>query len=150
MRPVYCKESDRQNETAVVARVTAGLNKFQPGKRFTFRPGQKFDHFDATIFADNSPYAIVEVKNRTGSGDRYPTWHISHRKFQDCMAEAIRLKVKFFLAFAWDGVVYVCDGHKVSGMTLRFEQGGRTDRGDAADIETMMHIPREVFFQVPA
>lgn len=148
MRPVYCKESDRANEGRVLARLVAALDQLNPGKNHSLRASDKFDHFDGTVLRDGADWAIAEVKNRTGSGERFSTWHISVKKFNACCAIARERNVKFFLVFSWDGEIFCCDGLKVAGFTLRFSEGGRRDRGDEADIETMMHIPREIFFRV--
>jgi len=149
-RPVYCRPADRDNEAKVIAKLVAGLNKFNTGQKYTSRPAGKMDPFDAEIFCDGKLFAIAEVKGRTGP-PRTDDWHFSNEKYERCQMEAARRKCKFFICFSWDDAAFVCDPNRVTRPGIPpFEraEGGRWDRNDPADVEIMIRIPAKHFHPI--
>ena len=83
----------------------------------------------------------VEVKERKNRRDQYPTYNVSLYKYLNLLDLAAKTGVPGLLLVGWsDGVGWVrvpCD-HEVVWS-------GRTDRGDAGDIEPMVSIPISAF-----
>lgn len=131
MRPIYETAQDRQREEEV-RRYLVGEYKSQ----YTKTPdlyavdGLWYD-------PDNILSAVVEIKTRKNTHDKYPTYMLSAQKWQKGLEIAAEYGVPFML------IVQFTDG--VYGVRLKknyeTKVGGRFDRGDAKDIEECIYIP---------
>ena len=142
MRPRYVKPADRENEKRVMVALAEKLPA-TTSRQVVQSPGD----YDGKILIDGKLACIVEVKGRTGSGDRFETWHIAKEKLDKCLAHSRSLGVPFILLFSWDSDIYYWSvPQDISKLEVR--DGGRYDRGDQFDIEPMAHIPRKLFKKI--
>lgn len=99
-------------------------------------------HADYWLPHESLPPVVVECKMRSANFRQYDTYMISLGKFMRCRELADMMGGFFDIVVGWgDNVVTVA---QIRGMTKPFpyiiKSGGRTDRGDPADIEPMVHI----------
>lgn len=128
-RPRYETAEDVANEYAAVGEFAALF----PGAEVTrlSREGHAF-----TVLSKNGrPRVIVEVKTRRNSSHRYPTFMISKQKYDALCALHDRGFVTGMLVQWTDrlGYVSVPVEHTVN-------VGGRYDRNDPKDVETVVYI----------
>jgi hypothetical protein len=136
MRPIYESETDRNNQAAVVAKLERafGLTATAPEDRFA--------PYDA-MFSSPPHRCVVEIKVRRNTRDRYPTYMLSSAKY-NALCAATDTGVDALLAVQWAdqlGIVKVPCEHSVS-------TGGRYDRGDSRDVESVVLIPTASFSRV--
>jgi hypothetical protein len=128
MRPLYETGEDLDREREVAAHF-GGLTNSIPVKL------PISSHADYLMVRDREAKAVVEVKCRTNHRLAYGTYMISQHKF-DGLSSWERYGLTPILLVSWkDSVGYVklpCPHQK--------SIGGRTDRGDAQDIEAVVHI----------
>jgi hypothetical protein len=139
MRPVYENKEDSKRE-ADVAKI---LEKSWKCDLIKMPPKSPFDY---AAKRGKLIEAIVEIKTRTNTFQKYPTYMISAEKVCACMQRSIYLRVPFYLVVQFtDGVYYWSSNQE--GFTL--DVGGRTDRGDTLDLEMVCHIPIDHFKRLP-
>lgn len=94
--------------------------------------------------SDGLPRAFVELKRRTCNRHKYPTYMISLDKWNTGLSFEMTTKLPFILVVDWlDEIGYLKCHEAVNEITVNM--GGRTDRGDAQDIEPVVHIPIYLF-----
>jgi hypothetical protein len=95
---------------------------------------------DRLLHKDGEARTIVEFKRRRTKRRSYETYMISKAKYDAlCAWEGLGFKSALLVRWADElGYVMVPCEHTVA-------EGGRTDRGDARDIETVVHIPTALF-----
>lgn len=89
------------------------------------------------------PPVVVECKQRSAAYGEYDTYMISLGKFMRCKEMADFIGGLFDIVVGWgDGAVAVAQirYRKCDPFPYTIKPGGRTDRGDPADIEPMVHI----------
>lgn len=141
-RPRYNRPKDNANNR----RVLNQLARFLPGRLAEVFTTDTDCDYDGEIYIDGPLTLIAEVKGRTGSGNRFSTWHIAKSKLDACMVHARALNVPLYLLFSWDNDVYYWVVKDIDKLEVR--EGGRWDRGDFYDVEPMVHIPRSFFTKI--
>lgn len=99
---------------------------------------------DFLLHRDGTAKSVIEIKCRNVSSAKYDTYMISKAKY-DALLGWVDMGLKAAIVVRWTdaiGVVGVPVEHRES-------TGGRTDRGDAFDIENVVHIPTERFKLLP-
>lgn len=147
MRPIYVTRRDRTNEAAALAKFVAWLNlKFgSAAKVYSGKLAIDFAPFDWEIAINGVPASVVEYKRRTGPSTRHDCWHIAKKKIEAINAAAgTRTRA---LAFEWDDGLFVANFTAFETQAVE-KIGGRFDRGDSADVEPMLDLPRASFQRV--
>jgi hypothetical protein len=135
-RPVYENNGDRSREQGVADLLAEkwGCSIF------------KMPHLcsvDRMAVDEAEVKAWLEIKCRTNSFDKYPTYMISARKIHDGLHLSRITRVPFILVVSWsDCVKYI----KVE-KTYPLRVGGRYDRNDALDEEIVCDIPLDGFWK---
>lgn len=128
MRPLYETEEDLGRELKA-ARYFGSVTDSVPVKL----PINA--HADFMMVRDGEAKAVVEIKCRNNSRLAYDTYMISQHKYEGLLSwEGFGLKP--ILLVSWTdsvGFISLPCAHTKS-------IGGRRDRGDAQDIETVVHI----------
>lgn len=88
--------------------------------------------------------AVVEVKNRACKRHKYPTYMISLDKWVAGCSMGLITELNFILVVNWDDEIGYLDCKKHT-KEITVNMGGRADRGDAQDIEPVVHIPIYLF-----
>lgn len=99
---------------------------------------------DFMLHRDGIAEAILEVKCRNVSSAKYETYMLGKGKY-DALLGWADMGFKAVLAVRWTdtiGIVRLPVEHTE-------DTGGRTDRGDALDIERVVHIPIDCFKLLP-
>ena len=121
---------DLANEDAV-ARVYAEFMKCQ------YEKVPKHYKFDMAFTREGEVVALVEVRCRNNTHDKYPTIMLSLQKWSDIkqMAETMCVPARFVVRFT-DGI-FTLD---LLEMPDRVEMGGRTLQRDSRDREPLAHF----------
>lgn len=141
-RPMYESSRDRANERSTIESYCRAH-----GDRVHALKMPVAYQIDWGVFHDDSLLCWAECKRRNVPKNAYATFMVSLHKYMAGM-DLSRVSGKpFLLIVEWnDGIgAHVCDGR--AGRDIR--PGGRRDRGDWQDIEPVVHIPVEYFFEVP-
>lgn len=109
---------------------------------------EKMAHHDIDVTKDGKPFAIVEVKGRQMEWGQYPTIHVSETKIARCLARAATTRVAFLFAVVCDTGIFIATLTPESVAGLPRKRGGRSDRGLAHDIETLIDIPTRYFIRL--
>ena len=132
MRPVYEKGSDRKNQLLVA-------KSFEDKWGYTFSETEELCHWDFDAYFKGRLRALVEVKCRTISVKQFDTYIISQNKMQEVYNAAGDRGVKAILIVRWiDTVGWL---HYDEPNNYEIKLGGRYDRSDQGDIESVIHIP---------
>jgi len=134
-RPEYESQNDRNNEQAIIAVVESKWHcKAQKLKKRL--------ELDFALIRNGKIVAFAEVKQRNVLHDTYKTFAISLHKWLKAkeLSEACKIPVFFVIGYK-DGIRWV----KHDLTEYEMFMGGRTDRGDAQDVEPMIHIPIKQF-----
>jgi hypothetical protein len=135
MRPIYEKQEDLMKEHEV-------FKTFETTHKAVcvkLPPLSVVDRLICT--ANNTLYAVAELKVRTNAHDKYPTYMLSATKHRAMLELSSALKVPALLFVQFTDVLMVA---KIED-TYESGEGGRTDRGDALDVEECVYIPMEKF-----
>jgi len=101
---------------------------------------------DYCCYRDNNLIGFVELKNRTCTKSRYPTYILSLSKYLTAVELSRILGKPTNLCVRWtDETGYV------RLDTIRdphISQGGRTDRNDWQDVEPVIHIDINSFIRI--
>lgn len=128
MRPLYETDWDLAQERELVSRFGDMTNSVPYKLPISA-------HADYLMVRDREAKAVVEVKCRTNNRLAYDTYMISQHKFEG-LSSWERYGLTPILLVSWkDSVGYV----KLPCLHQK-SIGGRTDRGDAQDIEAVVHI----------
>lgn len=138
-RPWYESGGDLANEGEVAKKIAsmyrARLHKLKP----------KYG-VDYLALRYERPWAYMEIKCRTTDRLKYPTYLISVDKIESGVRHAALLGIKAILLVQWRDVLGWVNMNDVAyGGKCVVAIGGRTDRGDAQDLEPVYHIPVELF-----
>ena len=132
-RPLYETADDLSNEAAATAVLCEALGCEAVKLPLASRA-------DRLLHKDGEARTIVEFKCRRVKRATYDTYMISKAKY-DALCAWVPLGFKSALLVRWSdqlGYVIVPCEHTVA-------EGGRTDRGDPRDVETVVHIPTTLF-----
>lgn len=137
-RPIYENEASLKNEAGTALEIEQAwkvdLIKMPMKNKIDFLMKNK----------NGVARAFVEVKNRACKRHQYPTYMISLDKWTAGLAMGGFTALKFIIAVNWDDEIGYLDCNKhISEITVNM--GGRKDRGDAQDIEPVVHIPIYLF-----
>ena len=125
---------DRQHQAEVAADVSAAWD-------CELFPLDTHAAVDFILLSRRSTFALAELKARRNPSGQYQTLILSKQKLDAATACAETLKLKFFVFVKWtDGIFW----RPVTAADLtktRVATGGRTDRGDAKDVEPVYHLP---------
>lgn len=140
-RPFYESKIDRTQEQSVKWLLENGLI----GKGYKAVKLRPQDRVDFCLLKNGTKdiWAWVEVKSRKVSVATYPSYFLSLSKWLVGLALARETGRPFFLVFKFiDKIVYINSDWVVGINARRWwpELGGRTDRGDPADIEPLALI----------
>lgn len=100
---------------------------------------------------DVLPPVVVECKQRSAHFGEYDTYMIALGKFMRCKELAEIMGGLFDIVVGWgDGAIAVAQirYRKSDPFPYTIKPGGRTDRGDPADIEPMVHIGMRSFTEL--
>lgn len=133
-RPVYESEQDLFNERQLAV-------KAERAWRCEMVKQSKFNQFDYAAVRDGRVVAFVEMRVRSTPLRKYPTMILSANKLQAAQAMHMATGLPCLFLVQWTDV---------AGFVSMLNQypvimGGRTDRGDPADIEALATIPTEDF-----
>lgn len=138
VRPRYETARDRSREQRTADKFAAAFNDLTM---------EKLPHgHDADFLATdkNGKEALVEIKTRTCTSTTYPTYHISKDKLDRLIRNAAKDGRDALLVVEWrDRVGYVSVKRFLAAST--FKKGGRWDRNDKHDVETMADAPISLF-----
>ena len=133
MRPKYETVRDLQHEEKAMLEVAKVFNCI--ARKLPVSYG-----FDYSLSRDGQVLAAVEFKKRT---KKYPTLLLSLLKIKT--ANALRdVGLRPLLVVEWPDGIYFHEFRKNYDISY----GGRTDRGDSADIEPCVFIPIDEFQKV--
>jgi hypothetical protein len=100
--------------------------------------------YDAVLIKDGVTRCICEVKVRTCAFADHPVYIIAETKVAKLCRIATKHPVRAIFAFRWtDKVGWLCADKIERLLTPR--QGGRKDRGDPRDIESVYYVPVNMF-----
>lgn len=138
MRPIYETEEDQSREAQTLREFALSFPDM------TFKKTPPLHSADYEIYASHGYKAYVEVKNRTNDYKKYPTYMISKSKIDSILELANSEGCKAGLVVRWADLIgyisledYV--NHSETGV------GGRYDRGDRQDVESVYYCPIEFF-----
>lgn len=137
MRPTYESESDRQREDSVALLIGSAWG-VAVGRR------QAFAAIDRRIYGHGLVLGFIEIKCRRHRFGTYADFLLSRAKWiEGCsLSERQRLPVAL-------GVSWLCGRigwRLIDTLDLPMSYGGRRDRADPRDEETLVHIPLDSFF----
>lgn len=136
----YETAADRERELAAGERFAAAANativKLPDGACADFEVWRKGKHV-----------GTIEIKTRTCASTDHTTYHVSKAKLKALKALATN-SVMVALVVQWtDRCGYIGVSKFLANAT--YSQGGRTDRGDSFDVETMAAVPVDLFTFLP-
>ena len=140
MRQIYESQTDKSNEYKVSEVISkawkVNLHKLPISYRLDF-----------LITKDNKAKAIVEIKTRKNSYNKYPTLLLSLSKWNHGIEYTVLNKLKFILVVMFtDGIFYYTYSDQDK---FEIKWGGRTlNTRDSADIEPVVHIPIEKMLKI--
>jgi len=135
MRPIYESENDLRNERQIIG----GLNRLWHTQATKLPRTYGLDY---TLTRGGRVTAFVEIKCRTIPSWTYETYMISLAKVLRAKGLGNSVGVPALLVVRWNDVVGYID---LRPIALDVQVGGRTDRGDAQDIEPVCMIPIKDF-----
>ena len=111
-------------------------------------PTKEFAHYDLEARKGDKLVAIVEVKHRKIRWQDFSTIHVSEKKLYRCLDIAEELRTGFVFAVSCETGMYAASMVRFSVDRMKRKEGGRTDRGLKHDLETLVDIPTDLFFQL--
>ena len=137
MSPIYETRDDRARQRTAMARLCAATGT-------DARETPDLCAWDYEVVRDGAVVAIAEVKCRLCASSTYPTYMISLRKMDEMGMEAAERGITAILVVAWQDRTGFAMIPEALATGLK-AHGGRTDRGDPADMESVLHIPIDRF-----
>ena len=138
MRPVYETPADKRRESDVLEYYAQLMNTGCVGTK-------RFSYHDGCLIKDSRLFERVEIKVRTNHSSKYRDYMLSYDKFRKLLeAEATGVCPVVLLVMFIDGL-FRC---YLPPHSFSTGDGGRTDRGDPADIERVVYIPLELFVRI--
>lgn len=144
MRPIYERPIDLLHERQAIP-VVLGQLATDYGLELTGNKLDRLNHIDYELFKgfEWDVRAYCEHKWRHPRNQHHETWFVSNDKIQDGFDRSERYGHPVFIAYTWGKEVWLA---RVKRSDIAFiAPGGRTDRGDPADVEMMAHFPRRLF-----
>lgn len=138
-RPTYERQRDRDNEAALFLRLGRAWNCLVQKR-------EMFSRVDCWAYRNGELKAGIEIKCRTNRMHQYPTYMISKAKYLYAIHEGGRLSVPMLLVVQWAdalGYVDLCKAQVMESV------GGRVDRGDPMDVESVILIDINQFRRIP-
>lgn len=103
-------------------------------------------YIDWLAYRGDKPVATIEFKKRNNPRTQYPTYMVSKAKWDNGIKAAHELSVPFLMVIRWtDGLHYL---QVTPDTPVTTGKGGRRDRGDNADIETMVYVDTKLFTRI--
>jgi hypothetical protein len=138
-RPVYERLTDQIRQGEIITRLEHAV-----GMRASATP--RLCGWDYEMLRnDGTLSALVEVKYRRNTMQHYPTYIISQAKIVGMAQAARERNCMAGLLVGWTDCIgwLRVDNRKRNAWPV--VRGGRTDRNDPADIESVYEIPTEYF-----
>jgi hypothetical protein len=145
MRPQYETESDRQVETEVAAMLHDQYQLVCHKLPISYRVDW-IVYAPGSVTNPNRLHGFIELKGRKIPRNQYPTLILSLAKYAAGCDLARITNTPFWVGARWTDGVGFC---RADGFVPEVQMGGRTDRGDSADIEPVVHLPIEGFKDSP-
>lgn len=101
------------------------------------RKQDKFNQFDYVAMRGGKVTAFVELRCRSNPIDKYPNCFITSSKLAHAHAMHGATGLPILFLVSWVDAIGFADLTKRYSITV----GGRTDRGDKADVEAVAEIP---------
>lgn len=143
-RPRYESEQDRVNEAAAIRRFAAWLGGGVDSIEVVNLIDEHGPDWLMMKMREDQPgvkLGWAEVKTRRFAFGKYPTHFVAELKWKK-MAILAELGFDVFVLFALlDGLYW----HKLDGDQYEVKMAGRKDRGDPADVEPIVHVPKGKF-----
>lgn len=140
MRPIYETDANRLAENEFLMKLAAPL-----GCNRVVRVTKRLYPVDALGYVGNRVHAFIEAKIRTNTVEAYATYMLSLEKFSKGAWLADCCNSEYVVAVQWANA-FGCwrrSDPRINQPVIAM--GGRTDRGDADDIEPVVHLPIEEF-----
>lgn len=139
-RPRYETQQDRDNELLVQKQIEAWAS-------CTLKKTAAQAYVDFEITRDNTLVALAEFKKRSNPRRQYPTYMVAKKKIDRGIALAKKEGVPYIFFVHWTDGLHFLVVNESTPMTSG--TGGRTDRGDAFDIEQMCYFDTNLFRRIP-
>ena len=133
MRPLYETEEDLDRERGAILTL-CGRTDAHPFKLPISA------HADYIMMRGSEAKAVVEVKCRKNKRLAYETYMLSKHKYDGLLSWA-NYGLTPILLVSWEDAI----GYVRLPCPHDIAVGGRRDRGDAQDIESVVHIPTNIF-----
>lgn len=143
MRPIYVSSEDNEKAVEVMQQV-------KPHILWSIKKTQsELSIYDFKLVDRHARriVALVEVKNRTNLQRKYPTYMISKLKVDSCVEEASKMGAFFLLVVKWSDDIGWINIDRPDYYPAKV--GGRFDRNDNGDVESVYHIPVKEFKPLP-
>ncbi|MDI3491999.1 MAG: hypothetical protein PWP11_3276 [Thauera sp.] len=137
MRKRYETDEDLRNEREVAAVIERHY-------RLTAIKLPDHSRADFLMHRDGVAKSVIEIKCRNVSSAKYETLLLSKGKYC-ALLDWTNRGFKAAIVVRWTDVIGVCP----IPVKHSLGTGGRTDRGDALDIESVVHIPIDCFALIP-
>ncbi|QHZ59956.1 hypothetical protein PJKIFABJ_00001 [Pseudomonas phage PE09] len=135
-RPRYETQTDRDNELAVQKQIEAWAS-------CTLKKTAAQAYVDFEIYRQGVCVALAEFKKRSNPRRQYPTYMVAKKKIERGIALAKKEDVPYIFFVQWTDGLHFLVVNEDTPMTSG--TGGRTDRGDAFDIEPMCYFDTSLF-----
>ena len=142
-RPTYETGEDLAREAGVAERLS---NKWKC-KVIKTPPKAPYDY---CALRDDYISAIIEIKVRNNASTKYPTYMLSVDNVIQCALHSGTIRCPFIVVVQFTDKLlhWVLHNPDEDFADVRAKIGGRTDRGDAFDVEPVLHIPMRKFVEV--
>lgn len=128
-RPIYEKAQDRANELSVATQIADAY-------ALTFCKLPRSYAADFAFMKDGRCVMVCEIKCRTNPAQQYPTYMLSVIKRYSVRQLAAELGARPLLVVRFtDQLLHI----NLNDEPDHIAEGGRTDRGDAQDVELVCH-----------
>ena len=141
MRPLYETDKDFDNEKRIKRQIEQ-----KKEWKLTKLPKRYYLDFFAFTPQFGQLTAVLEVKRRHNTHDKYPDVILSLAKYIKGIEYGDALSVDFLFAVQFNDGLYIHNGTHATLRHLQITFGGRTDRNDPEDIEPVVHIPVKALF----
>lgn len=138
MRKIYETDADRQRQERVASQLETSWG-------CKYRKSVNLACVDGGLFNRRGDLkALIEIKTRRNSSNKYPTYMLSARKWREALKLSEEYAVPFLLIVEFTNGTYAV---KIKN-DYPVNKGGRYDRGDAMDVEDCIYIPMSDFRRV--
>ena len=145
MRPQYETAADRLVEGEVKALLRNQYNLVCHKLPISYRVDW-IVYAPGTVANPDRLHGFIELKGRKVPRNRYPTLILSLAKFAAGCDLARVTNTPFWVGARWTDGLGFC---RADGYDVEVQMGGRTDRGDSADIGPVIHLPIKEFQDAP-